>query len=231
MYEISFWNDTSYFESESCHGKLHRSSPSFFGFWNNSNVTFWSLRRNWPLTLPPSKCWFPRQKAGTSSKNLWNQKHMGETKKKLEINQPLKGRSFCFRFRWGARLELSYPMKVAGGGVGCGILVVYGWEKEEISMDVLKERGRWECEGKILKDAYQRKEVPNIFCGRFLFVIFFCDFRSQGLKILVRIAYGWRMTMAGSSQHVPGQIPMVPQSMVFREGHCCIGKPELAGIF
>ena len=39
VYKVPFWNEMqilrSYFESESCNGKLHRSSASFFGLRNN----------------------------------------------------------------------------------------------------------------------------------------------------------------------------------------------------
>ena len=50
--------------------------------------------------------------------------------------------------------------------------------------------GKMECKGKILKDIHEEKEVPNIPLDVFLFVIFFCDSRSQELKMLLRMAYG-----------------------------------------
>jgi len=79
-------------------------------------------------------------------------------------------------------------MKVGGCGVGYGILGVYSWEKEEISMDVFKGKGKMECKGKILKNLQEKKEIPNTPLDVFLYVI--CDSRSQGLKMLLRMAYG-----------------------------------------
>lgn len=184
MYEVRFWNDgmqilRSYFESESCNGKLHRSSPSFFGFRNNYNVTFWSLRRNWPLTLLPSKCCFTRQKAGTSSRNLWNQNKSGK-QKKLEINKSLssnlplkaghfffqislgrKGWSWALRWRWGVVV-----LDTASSGFTAG-------KKRKSPWMFLKERGRWNVKERYWRIFKKKKRylIPHWMFFFMLFVI------------------------------------------------------------
>ena len=152
--------------------------------------------------------------------------------KKLEIHQSLfnfalKGRWFhkfhrCFRFGWGARLELfsglGYPMKVAVVSVGLdvvtarhprGLLGKGGHLRWFLTKKYEKygKRGRWNVKERFWR-IFMKKKRYLISHWMFLFC-FFCGSRSQELKMLLRMAYGWRMTIAESGPNVLGQIPMV----------------------